>query len=725
MQNEEAVRKLAVFDELRQELDETRRLLSTESFLNKTIIDNIPGPFYVFDKNWRYIRWSAYDRDVINGKTDNEMPGTSATESIHPEDIPLLSEKMENAFMTGCEETIEARVLLKGGPEYRWYLLTGRWVKIEGETIGIGFGIDIHERKKAEDENRRLTRALHATNKCNQALIEADDELDLLHKVCRVMVETGGYLAAWIGYVDEDETEGVRPVTHAGFGHDCFANIQVSWEEVPAGCSAAGRAIRTGKPVFVGNIREDPSIESLRIAADGFGDYSVQSFPLSADNKVMGALTIYSSPQEAANAHETALLTSLSENCAYGIRAFRTRQAKVQLDAEYEKLQANLQQTQKMEMVGQLAGGIAHDFNNILTTIQGNVELVLTGLDPTMRHYKNLTSVVNSVQRSAAMVRQLLSFARKNPSQPVDIEVDAEIHQTNLMLRKLIREDIRLDLKLNAAHALVHLDPSTLVQILSNLIVNARDAIAESGTILIETGIINKDEPACVLCSIGGIDKPHIRIKVSDTGSGIDPQTLPHIFEPFFTTKGIGKGTGLGLSTVYGLVKQNHGHLFCTSEVGSGTTVEIHFPGMMAADNNDAGSSAPVKMPRATGLRERILVVEDEHEISSIIKKILESQGMWVVVAENGESALRFIESCAEPFDLVISDIVLPGMNGMQLRRSVLGKHPEAKFLFMSGYSADAIGLYGVFDDERNFIPKPFTVIDFINRVRAVLINKS
>lgn len=387
-------------------------------------------------------------------------------------------------------------------------------------------------------------------------------------------------------------------------------------------------------------------------------------------------------------------------------------------ELENAELEASLLQSQKMEVLGKLAGGIAHDFNNVLTAIQGNTELVMSGLDPASPHHKNLTSVINSVNRSAAIIKQLLSFARKNPGQPVDIDVDAEIHQTHLMLRKLIRENILLELKLNSRNAHVNLDPSHLVQILTNLVVNARDAITEKGTISIETGIINVNEPECAVCSNQIIKKPHIRIVVSDTGSGIDPQTLPHIFEPFFTTKEIGKGTGLGLSTVYGLVKQNNGKIFCHSEVGKGTTIEIHFPGTINAQTAESGTS--VGVPEATENKSHILIVEDEHEISSIINMLLEKQGFMVRVTDTAEKALTLMEGSGEQFDLVISDIMLPGMNGVQMSRVMLKKHPEMKFLFMSGYSADAIGHYGVFDEGSSFIPKPFTINNLIKKVVAM-----
>jgi PAS domain S-box-containing protein len=391
-------------------------------------------------------------------------------------------------------------------------------------------------------------------------------------------------------------------------------------------------------------------------------------------------------------------------------------------DAEIEELEARLIQSQKMEMVGQLAGGIAHDINNVLMAIQGNTELAQGSLEPTSPARNYLAAVITMVSRSAAMVSQLLSFARKNPTLPIALDVDAELEQTHLLLGKLIRENILLELRLDAGQARVNLDPSHLTQIITNLVVNARDAIAESGTIRIKTGIIDAGEPACPRCPDRDIDKPHLSIVVSDTGSGIAPQVLPHIFEPFFTTKGIG-GSGLGLSTVYGLVKQNKGEIFCQSEVGKGTRFEIHFPVTSRCGTNQPDDPAAPSAPSCR--KERIMVIEDEHEIGTIINMILEQQGYRVILADTAETAFELLEKSGESVDLIITDIMLPGMNGVQLRKAVLAHHPETKFLFMSGYSADAIGHYGVFDEASNFIPKPFTIGNFTRKVEALLVREA
>ena len=366
---------------------------------------------------------------------------------------------------------------------------------------------------------------------------------------------------------------------------------------------------------------------------------------------------------------------------------------KKRMEREREELQQQLQQSQKMDLLGQLAGGIAHDVNNVLAAIQGNAELLLRDVGQSDPHYKNLTSIIHAVNRSAEMVRHLLAFSRKQPVRIREIAIDNELEKIYLLLRKLIRENIRLEWKLNAPDAHVNLDPSSLVQIMTNLVVNARDAIAESGTILVQTMIIGQRD-AAPGSNVGLKDAvPQVRISVADDGVGIDSQTLPHIFEPFFTTKGIGKGSGLGLSMVYGLMKQNNGQIFCHSEVGRGTTFVMNFPVVLA--DGTAGTKLPDTHQGRAGHQGGILVVEDEDEITSIIKMILEQQGFFVQVADNAEKALALIDTCSEQIRLVISDIMLPGMNGVRMSQIMSKKHPEMKFLFMSGYSADVLGDFG------------------------------
>ncbi|NTV03144.1 MAG: response regulator [Chlorobiaceae bacterium] len=390
-----------------------------------------------------------------------------------------------------------------------------------------------------------------------------------------------------------------------------------------------------------------------------------------------------------------------------------------ELELKHEELQKQLLQSQKIALIGQLAGGIAHDFNNVLTAIQGNTDMMLNAVDEDHPFRRNLATISSSVSRSAEMVRKLLAFARKQPMNPKNIEPDVELKGMQQMLGKLIRTNISLRWILQCPRVRVNLDPVNLVQIVTNLCVNARDAISENGSISVSTSVIDAEGCDELQRAASGISGEYVRITVSDTGSGIDPHALPHIYEPFFTTKDVGNGTGLGLSTVYGIVKQNNGHIACRTEIGEGTTFEIYFP---IVPNADAPvTSTPTQEPPLTGQRGLILLVEDEPDIANIIRIVLENEGFTVFVAKSAEEGLDIVDILKERPCLIISDIMLPGMNGIAMSGELLRRDPTMKFLFISGCSAENLGEFGKFSADTNFISKPFSLIRFIKTVNTTL----
>lgn len=384
--------------------------------------------------------------------------------------------------------------------------------------------------------------------------------------------------------------------------------------------------------------------------------------------------------------------------------------------SEKRRIEGELLQAQKMESIGQLAGGVAHDFNNMLGVILGNAELAMHDLDPDTPLYSDLDNIVTAANRSTDIARQLLAFARKQTIHPVVLDLNETVSGMLKMLRRLIGENI--DLIWSPGHELwpVLMDPVQIDQILVNLCVNARDAINDVGRIIIETHNVSLDETYC--------DEHHgfspgdfVVLTVSDDGAGMDKETRERIFEPFFTTKDVGKGTGLGLSTVYGIVKQNDGFVHVYSEPDQGTTFRIYFARQKAHSVEPAAEEAPDSL---VGKGETILIVEDEIAILSLAERMLEKLDYHVLTAATPEEALQIAREHENQIHLLITDMVMPGMNGRDLAESLTKQYPGLRVLFMSGYTADAIARRGVLDGSAMFVQKPFTQKMLATKVREV-----
>ncbi len=384
---------------------------------------------------------------------------------------------------------------------------------------------------------------------------------------------------------------------------------------------------------------------------------------------------------------------------------------------EHLQLTAQLQQAQKMESVGRLAGGVAHDYNNMLSVILGNTELALDKVDPSGPLHDDLVEILIAAKRSVEITRQLLAFARKQTIAPEVLDVNKTVEGMLKMLRRLIGEDIDLAWLPENRLWPVKMDPSQIEQILANLCVNARDAIAGVGKITIETHMEILDEDYCT-DHIGYLPGEFVLLTISDDGCGMDKETLDNIFEPFFTTKDVDQGTGLGLSTVYGIVKQNNGFINVYSEPGGGTTFRIYLP-------RHEGEAGKIKTEIVTqipkGLGEKILLVEDEPAIRKMSQIMLQNLGYQVLVADTPKEALRLAGVHAGSIHLLITDVVMPGMNGRDLADQLHTLYPDIKTLFMSGYTADVIANRGVLEEGVNFIQKPFLIKNLGIKVRTIL----
>ncbi len=395
---------------------------------------------------------------------------------------------------------------------------------------------------------------------------------------------------------------------------------------------------------------------------------------------------------------------------------FRDITERKQHESEREKLQVQLIQAQKMELVGRLAGGVAHDFNNMLGVILGNAEIAMAEVDQTQQVHAHLEEIQKAALRSANLTRQLLAFARKQIVSPKVLDLNDTIEGMLKMIRRLIGEDIDLVWLPDRNLSKVKIDPSQLDQILANLCVNARDAMPGVGKLSIETENIAFDETYCTEHA-GFVPGEYVLVAVSDDGSGMDKGTLREIFEPFFTTKEAGKGTGLGLSTVYGIVKQNNGFVNVYSEPGQGTTFRIYLP-RFEGKTVEAMDKHLATTPE--GGSETILLVEDERAILKMTERMLEILGYRVLSSETPNEVLRIVRDHDGKIDLLITDVVMPEMNGRDLAKQVSTIRPDMKYLFMSGYTANAIAHHGVLDGGVEFLEKPFALNDLALKVRKV-----
>jgi PAS domain S-box-containing protein len=373
-----------------------------------------------------------------------------------------------------------------------------------------------------------------------------------------------------------------------------------------------------------------------------------------------------------------------------------------------------LRQAQRLEAVGRLAGGIAHDFNTVLTAIMGYADLLADQLSADDPRQHDALEIRRAAERAAALTRQLLAFSRRQVLQPVVLDINNVVGSVDALLRRLIGDEVELAVACDPAVGRVLADPGQVEQVLMNLVVNARDAMPDGGRILVSTGVAVVGEDG--FAQAVGPDPPgpgrYVTLSVSDTGQGIPPEILPHIFEPFFTTKPSGKGTGLGLATVYGIVKQSGGHIVVDTEPGRGTTFTIFLP--------ETQSAAPAAERPATAPAARVLLVEDETAIRILAAGILRRQGYEVLDAATAEEALAALDR-GEAVDLLLTDVVMPGMNGLELAEAALARRPEIKVVYMSGFSQSLLQAHGGGQRRAPFLPKPFTPAALVQTVRSVL----
>ena len=569
---------------------------------------------------------------------------------------------------------------------------------------------DITEQKGYEARLHHLLQVLRAVRDVNQLITHEKAQDALLCRACEILTETRGYRSVWIGLLADDGD--ICQVAQSGIGEQFrdFAE-SVSGSAYPAcvRCALEQQEVVTMRGTQE-NCTSCPLACTLR-------DSAALAHALRHEQRDYGVIVVALPAELAEDQQEQALFAELAADIGYALHGIETERARQRDERARRALEDQLRQAQKMEAIGRLAGGVAHDFNNMLGVIIGRTELMLSRAEGDSRLAAGLREVEKAAQRSADLTRQLLAFARRQTVAPKVLDMNTTLESMLNMLRRLIGEGIDLVWHPGAELWPVRIDPAQLDQVLANLCVNARDAMSGSGALTIETCNTVLDEADCVNFpeySPGS----YVMLAVSDTGCGMDEATLSRVFEPFYTTKEMGEGTGLGLATVYGIVKQNGGIVTANSEPGAGTSFKVYLPrrvGEAPEDDRDV----QVVLPRARG--ETVLLVEDDVGLLKGAMEMLEELGYTVLVANGPSRALDLAREAAQRIDLLVTDVVMPSMNGRRLANSITELCPQVKTLFMSGYTANAIAHNGVLDEGVHFLQKPFSLHDLAVHVRQAL----
>ncbi len=643
----------------------TEQALRSEEERSRMYLDMAGVILLALDKEGKVVLANPKACSAL-GREEGEIIDKNWFDSFIPEHERREVRRVFQQLMSGTVESVEYvenQVLALGG-NVRWVAWHNTLVKSrDGEILGtFSSGEDISERRQTEQALRDSEeRFRELTETLPQVVFEVDIRGTITYANRRAF--------ELFGYVEEDFQRGLNTLEMiAAQDHDrAKANI--------------GRVMREDKP---------DSTEYMARRKDGSTfPVMIHSAGIVRDGEVAGLRGI---------------IVDLSEHKA--------------AEKALKESEERLRQSQKMEAIGRLAGGIAHDFNNLLTTILGYSEMLLSEGTTTKEALESVREISKSAQRAASLTQQLLAYSRKQVLRPEELDINELVKNITKMLRRLIHENVRLNTVLDPKIGCVKADPAQLEQVIINLAINARDSMPGGGNLTIETQNLVLDESFCKLRP-EVVPGEYVMLAVTDTGCGIDKKIQKQIFEPFFTTKEPGKGTGLGLATVFGTVKQSNGYVYVYSEPGLGSTFKIYLPVIQTM--KPKGRDHPKEWAGYATDR-TILLVEDDEPLRKLVSQILERTGYTVVSASNGEEALRLFDSPEHTeIDLLVSDVVMPGIGGKVLAEKLQARLPGLKVLFISGYPDEAVVHHGVLDEGVAYLQKPFSPKAFIQKVQEIL----
>ncbi|MBS2037068.1 PAS domain S-box protein [bacterium] len=569
-----------------------------------------------------------------------------------------------------------------------------------------GTGLDISERKQALERIRQLIRVHAMRTDINQCILRGVGSLAMLESACGLAVDKGQFQAACVLLL-----EGGLAVRAQSGGQ-----LPLNWLEGSEGCPVLNPALG-GQLSIANDLKGSEAAWKSQALEAGYRSLAV--LPLKEEEQVVGLFVLFSQVLDFFDPDETQLISELAGDLSFALSLQKRELQGLQTKEELRVSQEHFRQAQKMEVLGQLAGGVAHDFNNILAVIMMETELLLASPELREPELEGLREVHSSAGRAANLTRQLLLFSRRQVMQPSELDLNEVVTQLAKMLRRVIGEDVALQLNLCSRAVQLRADAGMLDQVLVNLAVNSRDAMPKGGVLTISTEerYLNAQKLSQFSDLAPG---RYCRLSVSDTGCGMSAQVLEHIFEPFYTTKEQGKGTGLGLATVFGIIKQHQGFIEVSSHPGEGTTFTIHLPSSQAAPEPVDREKAPnAELPRGT---ETVLLVEDDASVRRITSRVLRSAGYTVVEARQGEEALHRFEEDMAKVDLLLTDIVMPGqMTGRELADCCRQRRDDLPVLFMSGYNKAVAGRELELAPGEFFLQKPFTPPQILQSVREAL----
>ena len=624
----------------------------------REIFENAKDAIYVHDLNGRYTLVNPAAEE-LSGYSRDEILQLSVFDMASPEHVELICNSLKQKLTDHAPTTYEIEAIRKDGTRVP-VEVSSRLIYRDGRPIGVQGSVrDISERRRAEE-------VVRASEQRFRDLVENANDIiftcDMLGKI---------------------------------------TSLNRAGERVTGYTAEEALKMNFAQAVSPDDIAKVRHMLSRKRAADVATVYDLELITKSGGRAAV----------------EISSRAILKDGQAVGVQGIaRDITDRQRMENDLRTSQAQLQQSQRLEAVGQLAGGVAHDFNNLLTAIIGYSDFALRKMRANNPIRRDIEEIKKAANRAATLTRQLLAFSRKQILKPEVLDLNLVVGEMHKMLERLIGEDIDLVTTLGSDTDPVKADRGQLEQIIMNLVVNARDAMPFGGSVTIETANVLFDK---------AYTSEHVPVKpgkyamlaVSDTGLGMDANTQLHIFEPFFTTKELGKGTGLGLSTVYGIVKQSGGFIWVYSELNVGTTFKIYLPSLTELHFDQELTSIDTAETE-TGT---VLLVEDDPLVRNVALRALESAGYTVLESGNGHGALAMAHSCDDEIDLLITDVVMPLMGGRELAQELSALHPKTSILFMSGYTDDAVVRHGIMDKDIEYLQKPFTPESLVRRVGEVL----